>query len=61
MKIYVFAVAALLAGCQKEPDEQILNRLNEINSRIDTLQDENKALTEAIERLKIEVSNNCRA
>lgn len=65
MKIAIFAAAVLLAGCSnfgpKDHTQEILDHINEINSRLDDLATENKAMSEEIEELKLAVDNNCGA
>ena len=62
MKAIVCAAALLLAGCQNPLDkhfEEMNDHFNELNSRIDYMEDSLKAIAEENEELKIEVQNNC--
>jgi len=52
----MFAIAVVLAGCA-DRNQKLLERLDEINSRLDEVQNENKALTEQIGELRIEFHN----
>ena len=56
MKIAMFAIAVVLAGCA-DRNQKLLERLDEINSRLDEVQNENKTLTEQIGELRIEFHN----
>ena len=56
-KIVIFAMAVVLGGCAPDRNATLLERLDEINSRLDEVQSENKTLTEQIGELRIQLHN----